>query len=141
MQNDLNLKEWTIDERTGYLRNTIRVNAVTPEQKETFLEGLKTLGNETKAAKLAGFTPRILSAHKRADRKFKEDFDAVLKEMANILEGVMYLHAQDPHKGFMDRMAWLRAHYPNKYNPKFLQNEKDTKKVVDDLWQEIQKEK
>lgn len=141
MQNDLNLKDWIIDERTGYLRHPTNQRAITPEQKETFLEGLKTLGNEAKAAKLAGFNPRVLSTHKRADRKFREDWELTIQAMANVLEGVMYLNAQEP-RGTLDRFGWLRAHFPKKWNPKFIDsNDKDQKKVIDELWEEVHKEK
>lgn len=139
MQNELNLKEWKIDERTGYLYNPIRPNSVTPEQKELFLEALQKLGSASAAAKFAGFAPRVLAVHKRADRKFQEDFNITLQAMADTLEGVMYLNAQQP-RGTLDRFGWLRAHFPKKWNPKFLADEKDTKKVIDQLWEEAQRD-
>ena len=138
MQNELNLKEWVIDERTGYLRHATNLRAITPAQKETFLEGLKTLGNEARAAELAGFSARMLPIHKRADTKFREDFQITLQAMANNLEGVMYLNAQQP-KGTLDRFGWLRAHFPRKWG-KYQEENKDVKKTVDQLWAEVEKE-
>ncbi len=139
MQNELNPKEWAIDERTGYLKNIVRQEAVTPEQKETFLEALQKLGTAAGAAKVAGFSQRVLAVHKRADKKFNEDYQLVLQAMADTLEGVMYLNAQQP-RGTLDRFGWLRAHFPKKWNPKFLQDDKDAKKVIDQLWAEFQKD-
>lgn len=107
--------------------------------KESFLEALKTLGNEAKAAKFAGFSNRILSTHKRADRRFREDWELTLQEMANNLEGVMYLNAQQP-KGTLDRFGWLRAHFPKKWG-KYQEENKDVKKTIDDLWKEVESEK
>lgn len=140
MQNDLNPKEWVIDQRTGYLRNHVRKDAITPEQKELFLEALQKLGTASGAAKLAGFSARVLSTHKRGDRKFNEDYNLTLQAMADTLEGVMYLNAQEP-RGTLDRFGWLRAHFPKKWNPKFIENDKDAKKVIDQLWNEIESEK
>lgn len=140
MQTELKLKDWVVDERTGYLRHSSNPTAITPEMKESFLDALKKLGSEAAAAKFAGFSHRILSVHKRADRQFREDHALCLEEMSNTLEGVMYLNAQQP-RGTLDRFGWLRAHFPKKWNPKFLPNDKDSKKVIDALWEEIKTEK
>lgn len=141
MQNELRIKEWVIDERTGYLRHPTNDKAITPEMKETFLEALKKLGTASGAARFAGFSPRLLSVHKRADLQFKQDYDLALEEMAHTLEGVMYLNAMQP-KGTLDRFGWLRAHYPKKWNPKFIDgDDKDAKKAIDSLWKEIHTDK
>lgn len=140
MQYELKLSDWVVDSRTGYLRHKNMASAVTPEMKELFLEAFVKLGTAAGACKVAGFGLRLLPIHKRADKKFNEDYNLALQEMADTLESVMYLNAQQP-RGTLDRFGWLRAHFPKKWNPKFLQDDKDTKKVIDQLWSEIESEK
>jgi hypothetical protein len=137
---DLKIQDWLVDKETGYLRHKVKQDAITPEQKVSFLEALLRLGSEAAAAKFAGFNHRALPVHKRADAQFREDHAATLQEMANTLEGVMYLNAQQP-KGTLDRFGWLRAHYPKKWSPKSQQDATIDKKSIDALWEGIQQDK
>lgn len=136
MQTDLNPSFWEKDPETGYLRNKKDPNAITPAQKAMFLEALKKLGTVSGAAKFAGFSPRLISTHRRGDAKFNEDFNLALEEMAHTLEAVMYINAQTP-RGTLDRFGWLRAHFPKKWNPKIAgEDDKEVKKTIDRLWNE-----
>ncbi len=135
-QDELNLDYWVVDERTGYLVNPNNLRSITPAHKEAFLAAMLKLGNESEAAQSCGFSTRILAAHKRADKKFREDFQDTLLKMKHILEGVMFIRAQNAN-GYMDRITWLRHHYPKEYDPKFISPTKDNKKVIDDLWNSL----
>lgn len=139
MQEDLNLNGWFVDEKTGYLYNPGKKNSISPVTKQQFLEAFKKLGNQTQAAESVGISVRILSTHLRADKQFSKDYQQALVEMKHVIEGVMFQRAQKDN-GFMDRMAWLRKHFPKEYDPKAIREDKSVdKKKIDDLWNEIQK--
>lgn len=142
MQEDLNLDFWKTDEKTGYLYHPTNLKAITPENKLMFLDAFKKFGNQAKAAESVGFTHRILSTHLRADKQFSKDYQQTLLEMKSVIEGVMFLRAQKDN-GFMDRMAWLRKHFPKEYDPKTIasQSDKPNKDKIDELWKEANQRK
>lgn len=109
-----------VDPKTGYLmpyHKSDVSHAILPEHKVKFLEIYTTVLNGKKAAKHLGFTWRGFRNEMDKDPKFRADFLEVKMGVKEDIEEVMQANALTP-KGFMDRMAWLRANFPEQYNPK-----------------------
>lgn len=89
---------------------------VTTEDKVTFLRVYHKTGNLSKAAKAVGRTRSAFYEMMKTDKAFAQDFLDVKEARCDDLEEVMLDNALTP-KGFMDRIAWLRANRSEKYNP------------------------
>lgn len=63
-----------------------------------------------------GIAHRTFYAHLEFDPLFKENWETALKIIEEKLVSVMVARGQAPG-GFMDRIAWLRAYSPTRWNP------------------------
>jgi hypothetical protein len=66
-------------------------------------------------SKLVGITSRCFYEHLTADSIFKEQWDEALRVIEERLVSVMVSRGQEKG-GFMDRIAWLRAYSPKRWN-------------------------
>lgn len=105
---------------------------ITAKEKADFLEKFFETGNETLAAKFAGHSLTAFKGQFKVDPFFAGDFYTVRDAMKHQLEQTMYQNGLTP-RGFMDRMAWLRKHYPHEYDPKTEKAKDDSKAIVDQL--------
>lgn len=108
-----------VDPETGFLTpaNYHAKTGVTPEVKLTFLEVYRQTRNFSEAARVCGFS-RVHFHHLRSiDSVFDAAVREIQEEVSDRLESVMAINAEKP-SGFMDRIAWLRAHRPEKYGDK-----------------------
>lgn len=110
----------------------------TNETKKAFLAAYKELGYRNKACEKVGIETHSVQYWKKTDAKFAMDYQILQEwwkeEKKETIERIMYDLALTP-RGFMDRMAWLRKHYPEEYNPKaIVQHEKGhTEEVLKQL--------
>ena len=104
-----------VDKKSGYLEN-IRHGGMKAEHKSSFLSLLSKKPNPSAVANSLGFSRRAFDYALHADPVFKRDYDTVMRGLTDHVEEKIYLNAQES-KGFMDRMAWVRAHDPDKWNP------------------------
>jgi hypothetical protein len=65
---------------------------------------------------MAGIHPSSYYAHLKADKIFYQKVQQIDQGTTDRIEGVMASEAINP-KSFLDRMAYLRAHRPELYNP------------------------
>lgn len=116
---------------TKYIK-PIQMSGVQPADKIKFLKAFYQSGNISKSAASCGFRPAVFQYHFKADKVFAADFAAVRDAMKNNLEEVMYNHGLK-EKGYMDRITWLRRHYPEEYNPNHEHKEGEAKDVIGEL--------
>ena len=87
------------------------------ENKLRFIEILrKTWPHIKKACDAVGISTQTYRNHYGSDSKFKELIDELKEERLDNLEAVMLDNGEKP-AGFLDRIAYLRAHRPALYNP------------------------
>lgn len=123
-----------IDEDTGYLSpgKNYSLTGFTAQKKAMLLQLFKESGNLGESALAVGTCRETVMQHLKMDPIFKRDFDGVVNECGDVLESVMFQRAKTPN-GFMDRIAWLRAHRPDKYNPRTLIVHQSEKGNVDQI--------
>lgn len=66
--------------------------------------------------KALGINPETLRHHLRDDIIFKKAWEEVIDLMEETLVNTMVTNGQKP-SGYMDRITWLRAYRPNRWNP------------------------
>ena len=107
---------------------------MTPEEKDLkkkeFLEAFKELGYKNKACEKVGVDNHIPTYWQKKDPKFAMDYD-ILKaywkdRRKEELDQIIYESAKTA-RGFMDRMAWMRSHGFDEYNPKSIVKKEDEK--------------
>ncbi len=107
---------------------------VTEDQKEHFLDLLRETCNVSKAATMAGFSPKSAYNHRDKDSEFREKWEAVEIEVRDKIEGEIWrrgvegveritLYQGKPVatvKEYSDRMLELlaRGHMPERYGDK-----------------------
>lgn len=111
--------------------------ALVPEQKVLFLQAFRETGNFSESAKLIGASRASIYNHLKLDQKFRSEFDAVINSFCDVLEQTMLSNGQKPN-GFMDRMAYLRAHRPEKYNPRTTIVHESDKSSLDFLFRSLE---
>ncbi len=89
--------------------------------KSSFLEAYKALGYLNRAANQVTIESSTVQYWLKTDPTFKIKYQ-ILKETwkearKEVLESTMYDRGLTPG-GYMDRITWLRKHYPEEYNPK-----------------------
>jgi len=85
--------------------------------QELFLKHYFKTGNMSKAADVTGFDRRTVFLQLQKNPQFKHDFEMVKKAIKHDLEEVMMENAKTP-RGYLDRITFLRRHFPEEYNPK-----------------------
>jgi hypothetical protein len=85
-------------------------------KKQIFLELFRASPNLTQAAKTVGHSPQVVFWHLERDPEFKKAFEAVKAGLCDQLESRVYEYGQRP-QNFMDRIAYLRAYRPERWNP------------------------
>lgn len=123
-----------VDPETGYMvaGANYSLTGLQPKHKIKFLEAFRECGDFGQSAKSTGFNRNTFTEHLNIDEKFRDDFKIVLESIGDELEGVMLNRAKHPN-GFMDRIAWLRAHRPGKYNPRTVIVHENDKRGLDFL--------
>ena len=71
--------------------------------------------------KALGIKHNTFYDHLRVDEEFKAQWEEVLDVCEQELVKTMYANGRKP-SGYMDRITWLRAHRPGKWNPDFKLN-------------------
>lgn len=107
---------WAIDDKTGYryLANTSL--GLTLDKKIKFIQLLrKCWPNVAQVRAELGISSTVYKKHLAMDSKFASDIDEIKEELVDRIEGVMAENAQSGPKGFLDRIAFLRAHRRDLY--------------------------
>jgi hypothetical protein len=108
------------DSETGYLsypNDSLLARLFGATKKKAFLKLLaQTWPNIPAACKGIGISYATYINHSRIDPKFKADLEELQKQHTFNVQGVMYKNALTP-RGFMDRIALLRAYEPETFNP------------------------
>lgn len=76
-QKEIQVENWVIDPVTGYLTSLDTRHKFTGVLKKTFLEKLLELRDIEEACKGVGISRRILTAHLRADERFRGTYEAI----------------------------------------------------------------
>ncbi len=109
------------------------MKGVQPADLVKFLNNFFLSGNISKSATACGMRPQTIQYHLTNNPGFAADFKVVRDAMKHDLEQVMFNHGLK-EKGYMDRITWLRRHYPEEYNPNFDGGKHDdSKSVINDL--------
>lgn len=118
---NFNGREMAVDPETGYLQATegYKLAGFTAALKVRFISAAKKLWpNVSAICQIVGIHPGTFQNHYKADVKFREDLELVKAERLDLLEGVMFDNATQP-RGFLDRIATLKAHRPERWNPDY----------------------
>lgn len=105
-----------LDEATGFLQSP-RHDGITALTKVNILDIYRQSGNLTAASRINGVEPRLVRWHMTHDPAFKAAIDEARQEIADNAEGFIVKWMGEP-KNVIDRLAWLRAHRPERWNPK-----------------------
>lgn len=103
------------DPKTGFLTHSeaYKVVGFTPAMKLRVLEYLEKDLNIANAAKVVGICRRTLDWHIQLDEEFSRQIEDIRQAECDNIEVRVLQEAKK--KSFMDRMAWLRAHRPEKW--------------------------
>lgn len=99
-----------------YYVSEVNQFALTPQEKTQFLETYYKTGNMTKSARSVGRAVSAFVGAIEKDKAFASDFHTIKQAIKNDLEETMLQNGLK-EKGYMDRITWLRTHYPQEYNP------------------------
>lgn len=99
-----------------YYVSDVNKYALTAEEKTQFLEAYYKTGNMTKSARKVGRDVASFIQSVEKDKVFALDFHNVKQAIKNDLEETMLQNGLK-EKGYMDRITWLRTHFPQEYNP------------------------
>jgi hypothetical protein len=116
-----------VDPKTGFLETTgvHRFSAAMKMRALEFArENVQTKGelpNIPQTCAALGITHRTFYHHLALDSEFKSQWEEVLDLCEQELVSVMYANGKRP-SGYMDRITWLRANRPQKWNPDFRLN-------------------
>jgi hypothetical protein len=104
------------DEATGFMVSP-RSDGITVQLKLNILEMYRSSGNLTESCRINGVEPRLIRYHCKHDPVFKEAIDECREALCDKAEGhiVQWMGEQ---KNVIDRLAWLRAYRPDRWNPK-----------------------
>lgn len=103
------------DPKTGFLTHSAEYKreGFTIAMKEKVLEYLKQEFHLSNAAKFVGIARRTLELHLQLDEEFARRVDEIRDSECDSLE--VRVLEEGKKKSFMDRIAWLRAHRPEKW--------------------------
>lgn len=109
--------------KTGFLESRNHSLAgFTSDKKQKFIElatqqaqmgGMPSVPNLCKAVDIGN---RTFYAHLKGDSEFRAAWEASLDLIEDTLVQTMVTNAQRP-SGYMDRITWLRAYRPGRWNP------------------------
>lgn len=112
------------DPRTGFLESTGKhaFNAVMKMRALELAHENVTVRSELPdipaICKGLGISHNTFYAHLQQDEEFKRQWEEVLDLCEHELVKTMYANGRRPN-GYMDRITWLRAHRPGKWNPDY----------------------
>lgn len=107
---------WKVDPKTGYKYIPSVGTGLTLEKKIKLVELIrKCWPNVTQARKELDIPINAYRKHLAYDSKFAQDIEDIKEELVDKIEGVMAEQAQSGPKGFLDRIAFLRAHRRDLY--------------------------
>lgn len=118
------MNQLAVNPRTGYLEspNGVSGRNFDSAKKIQFLELAKKHIDETgrfpkvtALCNVVGIGHYTLETHLKKDAIFAQDYREILLRGRAELEHVMFENGCKP-QGFMDRMAWLRANFPETYD-------------------------
>ena len=107
------------DPETGFLCAPGYKHCLTIQQKQTLLNLVQNNPHHSgiiEACKIVGIHTDTFYRHLRLDLKFQALLDEMKKNCAYAVENTLYQCALDPKKT-LDRLAYLRAFMPERYNP------------------------
>lgn len=99
-----------------YYVSEVNQYALTAQEKAQFLETYYKTGNMTKSARSVGRAAMAFIQAMEKDKVFASDFHTIKQAIKNDLEETMLQNGLK-EKGYMDRITWLRTHFPQEYNP------------------------
>jgi hypothetical protein len=108
-----------LEPKTGFLEQPHLPSAFNAERKQQLLEMIRDHPHRTgidKACREIGISDSTFWRHIEADKAFREAWERLKKGFAYRVEDVLAHCALDPKKT-IDRLAYLRAYMPEKYNP------------------------
>ena|SRR3990167_6890853 len=103
------------DPKTGFLTHSeaYKIAGFTPEMKQRVIGYLRKEFHIGNAAESVGICRRTLDWHLQLDEGFANDVQQVREMECDSLE--LRVLQEGKKKSFMDRIAWLRAHRPQKW--------------------------
>lgn len=103
------------DPKTGFLTHSeeYKREGFTIPKKLKVLEYLAKEFHLSNAAKFVGMSRRALEYHLQFDEEFARQVDDIRESETDNLE--VRVLQEGKKKSFMDRIAWLRAHRPQKW--------------------------
>jgi len=115
------MKALEANPKTGFLESN-RGSSFTSELKIRFLELADQACQRGEfpdieaICKTIGISPWSFYHHKSIDEKFAEEWELAMRKIETTLVRTMVAQGQKP-KGYMDRITWLRKHFPKEWNP------------------------
>jgi hypothetical protein len=136
------------NEETGFLESN-PLSSFNSALKVKFLDLAKSaadngdMPNIPGMCSAVGINPRTFYTHLNRDGKFKEAWEDIIDYCESTLVRTMFARGRTPG-GYMDRITWLRAYRPERWNPELKLNVhhdySDTKGLIDDSKQAIEAE-
>lgn len=112
------MKQMSVDPETGFLAQP-SLTGFTIEKKKRLLELLENdphcSGIEA-ACKIVDVATSTVWRHLERDAQFRSEWERLKRHFANRVEDVLAHCALDPKKT-IDRIVYLKAYMPDKYNP------------------------
>ena len=138
-------RELTANAETGFLESTNSLVTFSSERKlqllqfaKEFLEKNGRYPDITTLCNAVGICDNTFTRHLKFDTKFREAFKEIELKGRRILENVMFDRGITPG-GYMDRITWLRHHFPDEYNPERNVNVTvDKKSTLDRFYGDVQ---
>ena len=100
---------------SGYLESP-RKDRISQEIKALVIENYAKSGNLSDACRLAGVIPRTFRWHMNLDRNLMRELTEAREQISDKAEGHMVEHMSRPNN-VIDRLAWLKAWRPDRWNP------------------------
>lgn len=104
------------DPETGLLESP-RTDRISVETKQTIAEMFRKSGNLTLACRSIGVDPRVMRQVANSDPAFRALLDEAREEISDRAEGFV-VQWMGEQRNVIDRLAWLRAHRSERWNPK-----------------------
>jgi hypothetical protein len=123
------------DPVTGFLQPSLNysIAGFTADKKEKFLVYFENCGNISASMDAVGLDRGVFYDALKIDREFARRYKMALLGMKRSLEGTMYHNGLKPN-GYMDRITWLRRHFPEEYNPKTVIQHSSEPKEMDGIF-------
>ncbi len=117
------MNAFIIDEKTGFLTapsdERITFDALKKVRILEIAEEMVQRGEMPRLsilAKAVGVDTDTIIRHRKEDVKFGREWERVIDLAEETLVGTMFAQGQKP-SGYMDRITWLRAYRPGRWNP------------------------